>query len=117
MSDQSGSFLLTTHRPAAGVVVVAVAGDLDISTAPDLDLALREVLTGDVRIVVVDLTGVAFLGSAGLGTLVSAHRRSGEPGRLRIVVPDGEIARLFRVTGLHDLLTLYLTCEQALAEE
>ena len=57
-------------RPAPDVVVLAVFGEIDIVTAPDLDAAVARALAAPVRHLVVDLSGVTFFGSLGLATLI-----------------------------------------------
>jgi anti-sigma B factor antagonist len=103
-------------RPRPGVVVVRPTGDLDAYTAPELRSRLQGVTGTDTRIVVVDLSGVTFIDSAGLGALVGAHRRMREAGGvLRIVQPPPLVGRAFELTGLNEVLDLCEDREQALA--
>lgn len=97
----------------AGVVVVAVAGDLDVNTAP----AVREVLSQavDDGPVIVDLQGVAFIDSMGLGALVAARRRS--PGRIAVVVAETQevIRKVFTTTAIDRVLPVTATLDEAAA--
>ena len=103
-------------RPGPGVVVLRATGDLDAYTAPGLRTELHEATGGEATLVVVDLTSITFIDSAGLGTLVGAHRRMRESGgRLRVVRPPALVARAFELTGLDDVLELRDDREQALA--
>lgn len=65
-------FTLSTRQGRIGTVV-EVAGDLDMSTAPELRDRLSQAVEDDAR-VVVDLTDVGFMDSSGLGVLVVAHK-------------------------------------------
>jgi anti-sigma B factor antagonist len=57
---------------------------------------------------VVDLTGVAFMDSTALGTLVGAVRRVREVGgEFRIVLPESPARRIFEITGLEDVLDVH----------
>lgn len=96
--------------------VFDLAGSLDIATAPTVRAALLEAAErGDHRIVV-DLNGVEFLDSTGLGALIGAQRRAKEAGgEIRLAVPDGQILRLLRITGLLKIFGVYATLEDALA--
>jgi anti-anti-sigma factor len=85
-------------------------------TSPKLTESLDEVLDRHPRTVVVDLTKVDFLGSAGLAALVTAHERAQAGEKLRIVASARETQRAFSMTGLDELLDLYPTCEAALAD-
>jgi anti-sigma B factor antagonist len=103
-------------RPGPGVVVLRATGDLDAYTAPGLRAQLHEATSGAAELVVVDLAEITFIDSAGLGTLVGAHRRMREAGgRLRIVRPPALVARAFELTGLDEVLDLADDREQALA--
>jgi anti-sigma B factor antagonist len=113
MSDR-----IEVDRPEPGVVLLRASGDLDAYTAPGLRTQLHEATDGgaDAKLVVVDLQRITFIDSAGLGTLVGAHRRMRERGgRLRIVRPPPLVARAFELTGLDEVLELRDDRAQALA--
>ena len=83
--------------------LVVVDGELDLSTAPKLAAILGQFANGTVR---VDLTGVRFMDSTGLKTLLVAHRRLRRAGRSMILCGpiDAIIQRTFEITGLDDVL-------------
>ena len=95
--------------------VVRVTGDIDLSTAP----GLRDALTrSGAEHMVVDLRGVAFLDSTGLGVLVGALkrlRRSG--GSLKIVTSGGRVRRLFELTNLSRAFDLHASVLDAIASD
>jgi anti-sigma B factor antagonist len=85
--------------------LLTVDGDVDVTTAPKLIVAGRDALRAGTRTIVVNLSGVAFMDSAGLAALINLHRsvdRAG--GRLVVVCPDGPVRRLFAVSGTERLL-------------
>jgi anti-sigma B factor antagonist len=93
------------------VSVLTVSGEIDIASGPRLRAALDEILdvagsaapTG----VVLDLTGVSFLGSAGLAVLVDAHEHASQLGiALKIVIagPGSPVARAFQAAAIHEHL-------------
>lgn len=97
------SELLTVTSFAGGRV--AVAGEVDCSTAPRLAASLDSVLASLPAELVVDLTGVTFLDSAGLHTLVTAHAEAGRLAvRMRVLVATRAVLRPIQVTGLELLL-------------
>lgn len=99
-------------------VVVSAVGEIDLVSAPKL----RDTLAGlDARpeppsVVVVDLTGVTFLGSVGLSLLVEQDRRCRDAGGLlRVVTGNRLVARAIAMTGLSETLTLFDTLDDAMA--
>lgn len=80
--------------------VLALAGELDVNGAADLRERLGRMIPDGP--VVVDMRGVSFIDSMGLGALIAAQQRSGRTDRLPIVVnPDQEpVRRLFEITNL-----------------
>jgi anti-sigma B factor antagonist len=95
--------------------VVGVRGEVDVATAPALRDGLDEALEGGIGPVVVDLTGVTFIDSTGLGVLIGARRRCVEGGReLRVVVAEPRILKVFEITGLTELFTIHPSLDPAL---
>ncbi len=95
------------------VPLVALAGEVDVHTAPTvraelLPLAERAAATGSAM--VVDLDGVGFLDSTGLGVIVGAQRVAGEGtlgGTLHLVCAQPRLLRLLHVTGVDDLVVVH----------
>ncbi|WP_029431886.1 STAS domain-containing protein [Blastococcus sp. URHD0036] len=98
---------LSTATGEDGVVTVTVVGEVDTFTAPVLRSSLDTQLEQQPRELVIDLSGVQFLGSAGLAVLVetqkSARSRDVE---LRLVATTRAVTRPLEVTGLIDLFTI-----------
>jgi anti-sigma B factor antagonist len=98
---------LSTATGENGVVTVTVVGEVDTFTAPVLRSSLDTQLEQQPRELVIDLSGVQFLGSAGLAVLVetqkSARSRDVE---LRLVATTRAVTRPLEVTGLIDLFTI-----------
>jgi anti-sigma B factor antagonist len=105
-------------RDRAQALVVTVAGEIDRSTAERVraavDAGLDQLHAG--AILVVDLTNVTFLGSAGLQALVDVTDTAQEHGApLRFVVGHTRaVIRTIQITGLTEVLPLFDTVEQAL---
>src|SRR5262245_19150875 len=88
-------------RESGGWVIVAVEGDVDLTSAPALRQRLHAVVAAGTPNVVVDLDGVEFLDSTGLGVLVGALRRSRQDGGdLRLVCSVSRLRQVFEVTRL-----------------
>jgi anti-sigma B factor antagonist len=76
--------------------------------------ALVEASEGGDHRLIVDLSKVDFLDSTGLGALIGAQRRAKEyDGEVRLVVKEGQIVRLLRITGLLKVFEVYPTLDDA----
>ena len=108
---------LVTDRPQPDDrgTVLAVEGEVDMLTANQFRVALEEALLDRPRVLVVDLSGLAFLGSVGLSQLVEASVAAG-PGVMRVVARDGP-RRSIEVTGLDEVLAVADTVEKAFGTE
>ncbi len=84
----------------SGQVVCRISGDLDASSSPRLRSALAEQLEAGSD-VVVDLSGLGFVDSSGLGVLVGALKRFGAGGHaLSLRAPTASFHRVLETTGL-----------------
>jgi anti-sigma B factor antagonist len=114
-SDAELPRLRLHHQEARAAVVVAVAGDVDMNTVPELEEQLVEATRADVPLVL-DLTGVTFLDSTGLSALVRCYERGQRDGTgFRVVVATRTVSRPLTLTALDSLLDVYPTLEAALA--
>src|SRR4030095_11065719 len=104
------------HRPPNTAVLV-LRGSLDIDTAPSLKANLVRLVERPSPRVVVDVSGVDFCDSRGVGVLVSAHGRAMERGGwVRLAAPSGFLRRLFDTLGLTDYLALFPDVAAALED-
>ncbi|MFC9437722.1 anti-sigma factor antagonist [Nocardia sp. NPDC057030] len=99
------------------VTVLRVSGEIDVLTAPHLDAAIEQALSADGDEprcgVVVDMSAVTFLASAGLAVLAAgAQPRTGGQ-RMALVANRSATLRPLQVTGLTDLLSVYDTATEA----
>ncbi|MCZ4607127.1 anti-sigma factor antagonist [Streptomyces sp. Lzd4kr] len=96
------------------VSVVTVVGELDVYTAPALRELLVELQYHGRVFLVLDMTTVGYLDSTGLGVVLGGMRRiSAHDGRMALVVPEGRIAKIFRITGLTNMLRVFETVDPA----
>jgi anti-sigma B factor antagonist len=111
-----GGFRIEEERPTAATAILAVHGEADLHSAPELKERLRAAVDGDARTIVVDLTQTDFVDSTSLGVLLGATKRLRERnGEIRLVVPGPELRRIFEITLLDRVFQLHDTREQALA--
>ena len=94
--------------------VVTVAGELDVASSQVLERELRQL--HEVPVVVVDLRGLTFIDSTGLGVLVRAHQVAREHGRrFGLVRGNGQVSRLLSLTGLDEELLVADSAEALLS--
>jgi anti-sigma B factor antagonist len=95
------------ERPDGDVPVIAVSGEIDVATAPQLRETLQDVIARGKTTIVLDLLGVTFLDSTALGVLVGALKRCRESGGdLQVVVAEPRILKIFEITGLTSVFTI-----------
>ncbi len=98
------------------VAVVIPTGALDMAWAKAMRQVLEELLDAGKTRLVVDLHGITFIDSAGLGELVRGMKRAREAGGdLRLCGVRREVLRIFKTTGLNKTMALYPTRKKAAA--
>jgi anti-anti-sigma factor len=110
-ADDNMATVVVEHLP--DTIVLKVAGEIDMMTAPVLEEAVRGALAERPANLVIDLTGARFFSSAGLAVLVFAHRNSAGVD-LRVVATGRVVIRPLELTGLTDDLAIYPTLAAAL---
>ncbi len=97
-------------------IVVAAEGELDIVSAPNLDTAVIAAISEPHNKVVLDLGGVTFMDSTGLGIVVRALKRCREIERkFLVVVTNDRVLKVFEITGLNTLIPISESLEAALS--
>jgi anti-anti-sigma factor len=94
-----------TVNAQGDAVVVAVTGVVDALSLPVVSHELTDAQRGS-QTVFIDLSGVTFMDSRGLGALLAAHERSREGAApIRIYAPSDAVRRLLDVSGVAPILT------------
>lgn len=95
--------------------VIAVSGVLDMLTSPQLEATISATVGKNPTAVVVDLTDVEFLASAGMGVLVSARDQSDGKYGFAVVASGPATSRPLKLVGLAEVVGLYSTLDEARA--
>jgi anti-sigma B factor antagonist len=104
---------IDVHR-IDGRAVVDVKGEIDVYTAPKLREKLIELVSEGTYDVVVNLEGVDFLDSTGLGVLVGALKRvKAHDGSLSLVCTQDKILKIFKITGLTKVFPIHDSVDDA----
>jgi len=110
--------LTVTSRQEGVRTVITVNGEIDVYTAPSLRERLNDLVASGQYDLVVDMAGVEFLDSTGLGVLVGGLKRvRSHDGALRLVCDQEKILKVFRITGLTKVFPIHATLEEALAAD
>lgn len=120
MVDQPGdpvnraSFEVEQHE-RDGAVVLAVSGEVDMLSAPQLAEAISTSLAAKPTALIVDLSKVEFLASAGLSVLVNGQAEVVEPTKFAVVADGPATSRPIKLMGIDSLLSLHRTLDNALS--
>jgi anti-sigma B factor antagonist len=97
-----------------GWAVLSVQGEVDVYTAPQFREQLIQLVDQGQRKILVDLEGVEFLDSTGLGVLVGGLKRvRAHEGSLRLVCTQERILKIFRITGLTKVFPIHSSVDEA----
>ena len=89
----------------ASELTVALTGRLDTTTAPVLEKELKASLDG-VTSLVIDMTALEYISSAGLRVLLTAQKTMNKLGEMKVAHVSETIMEIFEVTGFCDILTI-----------
>jgi anti-anti-sigma factor len=101
-----------------GVRTISVRGELDLSTAPELEGPLETALDSGEGSVLIDLSQCEFIDSTGIALIVRAWQRldSGENGRALVICSQNDqVRRVLEITGLELSIPVHTTRDEALA--
>jgi anti-sigma B factor antagonist len=109
---------MALKRSDAGLTVLTMSGEHDLSTAPELRRSLERLISGGDP-VVIDLSPATFVDSSVLGVILGARRRAEEAG-LGFAVAHEEngheaVARVLDITGLRSQLPVHVAREEAIS--
>jgi anti-sigma B factor antagonist len=97
-------------------LVIAITGEIHVSTAPRFSLLLDDAIGRGKTAVVLDLSAVEFIDSTGLSVLLNGLRRvNRQRGRMALVVTNPTVLRLFEITHLDSTFDIHSSRDGALS--
>lgn len=86
-------------------VIIEVEGRVDTNTAKEFETAVKEIPAGTKKLTI-DMTGLAYISSAGLRVLLIANQLMDEDGEVCALNPNNEIREILSITGFDDFLNI-----------
>ena len=120
MTDTNDTGFRIRHEKQSAAIVVHAGGELDTETADQLDKYLRQVESTITQPtpVLLDLTEITYLSSAGIATLVIHTQRCAELGsRLRVIADQTAILRPITLSGADDAIEIAPTLDEEMTTE
>ncbi|MCA1834714.1 MAG: STAS domain-containing protein [Actinomycetota bacterium] len=109
--------IVLDSRPEGAWTVIDVKGEVDVYTAPKLREKVVDLVGQGSHQLIVNLEGVEFLDSTGLGVLVGGLKRvKSHDGTLALVCTKPKILKVFSITGLSKVFPIYDTVQEAVAQ-
>lgn len=102
---------------AGNAIVAAVHGRVDTISAPAFEKAVLGALNGREKLLVLDLSGLEYMSSAGLRVIISAAKTlKGKGGEMRLAATSGSVKKVFEISGFFSMFKNFETRSEALAE-
>lgn len=108
------AFAITELERVDRTAVIAVEGELDLSSATSFREALDELPGEEHGAVVLDLSAVTFIDSTALRLLLDAQRRIREASVMPVVCTNRNVLRIFKIAGLDGAFEIFPSLEEAL---
>ena len=106
-----------THRVEGDITVFLPDGRIDTLAADEMDQALQAVVAGGSHKIVVDMSGVDYIGSAGLRSLAAVLVRCrDEGGDMKLAALNERVTRVFNIIGFDLLMSLHTTSDATIAD-
>jgi anti-anti-sigma factor len=97
--------------------MVTLAGEIDATNSEELHSVLDSVVKEHPRLMLVELSGLSFMDSTGLRMLLRANRGlDREGGVVALVAPQGSVARVLQLTKADQLIPVYDSVADAIAD-
>lgn len=106
---------ITTHKLTDDAVMAEIHGEIDVYTSPKVKEALTELTDKGKYNLIINLEGVRYIDSTGLGVLIGALKKVREHnGTISIICTNPQIKKIFNITGLVKIFGIYKDQSEAL---
>jgi anti-sigma B factor antagonist len=110
------NFEIKTEQLGDNAYLIALTGEVDLYSAPEFKQQLLDLIGQGAKEVVVDFSDTTFIDSTTLGVLVGGVKRlRTNDGQLSLICSDRNITKIFEITGLDRVFTIYASREEAVS--
>ena len=110
------NFDIKTEQLGDESYVISLGGEVELYTAPEFKQQLLDVIGQGGKHVIVDFSNTTFIDSTTLGVLVGGVKRlRTNEGQLSLVCSDRNITKIFEITGLDRVFTIYGSRDEAVS--
>lgn len=110
----SGHLINVQTEESDSSLVIVVTGELDMASASDLADALHDADWDSYDKVVIDLLGISFIDSSGLGALIALRNEHPDNELVLVAADEGLVTKVLELTAMKDLFRIYSSTEAAL---
>jgi anti-anti-sigma factor len=104
-----------TKRKEKDVSIVAVSGRIDAITAPDFEKSLDELIAAGDRVILIDLTALGYISSAGLRSILSSAKKlKALSGEILFTGLQGPVEEVFQISGFKSIFRIFPSEAEAL---
>lgn len=104
-----------SKRKEKDVSIVAVSGRIDAITAPDFEKSLDELITAGDRVILIDLSALGYISSAGLRSILSSAKKlKALSGEILFTGLQGPVEEVFQISGFKSIFKIFPSEAEAL---
>ncbi|MFH1491175.1 MAG: STAS domain-containing protein [Pseudomonadota bacterium] len=98
-------------------LILSIKGKMDTNSSPEFEKQLSEWIAGGEKIFLLELSGLDYISSAGLRSILStAKKLKGMEGKLLLASLQGVVREVFDMSGFSSIIPIYESTESALSE-
>ncbi|MGN1318623.1 MAG: STAS domain-containing protein [Lachnospirales bacterium] len=87
-------------------LILKLTGMLDTSTSPDFEALLDSTISDDIKLLILDLSNLQYISSAGLRVILKAQKIMNKQGEMKLTGVKDTVLEVFNMTGFSDILNI-----------
>ncbi len=103
------------QKESKGIIILNISGEIDLYNAPEIKDTIGKLISEDKFKVVLNLAGVSYIDSSGIGALISSlSNLKKQKGGMKIINVTGSVRKVFELTKLTTFFDIYTSEEEAI---